>query len=68
MSQSGHKTDAFIDDQLAIKSFVWESTLCIDGEKKIEEFKHVQLFVEGLSATYVDSYDNEACQWEDKFD
>ena len=62
--------NAFINAQLAIKKLRLGAKKCITLQvgTKHEEFKHVPLFVDGWSVKNVDSYDNEASQWEDTYD
>ena len=73
VSESGHKAarmNAFINAHLAIKKLRLGAKKCttLHIGTKHEEFKHVPLFVDDWSVKNVDSYDNEASQWEDTYD
>ena len=73
VSESGHKTarlNAFINAHLAIKKLRLGAKKCVTLHvgKYHEEFKHVQLFVDGWGVKGVESYDAEDTKWEDILD
>ena len=73
VSESGYKTsrmNVFINAQLAIKKLRLGAKKCVTLHvgKHHEEYKHVQLFVDGWSVKNVESYDAEETKWEDTHD
>ena len=72
VSESGYKTarmNSFINTQLAVKKLRLGAKKCVTLHigNNHEEYKHVQLFVDGWSVKAVKSHNSETSKWKDTF-